>query len=713
MAGEKSKYFFPVLLMVLCQPVLSQIREPAQPWSVIYNIPACREYYTLPCFDKDSLLFETKTGQRNGNTICRFAKMFTCAISPETGGVWSITPRGKVWRTGITSADAYSLYLTLNSFHLAEGVKLFVYSPGYKDFKGAFTAKNNHPTGILPVAPVKGDSLVLELNIPSTVADYGSLRLAKIFHDYANGFKTLDSFTTAGHLTDQCESDINCEEGRYWQTEKRAVCKLIINDLLCTGTLMANTAKDNTPYILTSFHCIRDTSTALTAIVYFNYESLSCGSEKINEDQSLTGATLIASGYNNLDFALLKLHEVPPGSYRAFYSGWDARESAPENGVSIHHPWGNKKEISFSYYPPKTANFGDGYEPFSTWKISRWDVGTTLPGSSGGPLFNQQHRLTGNLMGGKASCPDPVDEYFTKFNLAWNKYPEPGKQLKTWLNPAGKQTDYMDGYDPYGFDTKSCDTSSNIQKNEKRVIKTNVNGYLSGTNSSGYTQFAEKFIVPGQLLISGFYLHISKSKTAHPLSAITVKIWEGDDLPGKEIYSRLYFLTDLQNDTINYFLTDSILKVSGNFFIGYSLSMVSAADSFAVYHAEKRNVTSPSSMYVFNNRWQSAGDDPFLKYPTALAMGIAGCYGINYKTPATALRAYPNPCKGYINIDIPGNEIIKSIVLFDVAGRKMQFQFKFSEVQHKAYFNLPNGIYYLQIVTNAGMYNTPIIIAGK
>jgi hypothetical protein len=54
----------------------------------------------------------------------------------------------------------------------------------------------------------------------------------------------------------------------------------------------------------------------------------------------------------------------------------------------------------------------------------------------------------GTLTGGVASCANPVNDYYTKVDYAWDYYDAPAKQLKAWLDPGGTGTVKLDGYDP-------------------------------------------------------------------------------------------------------------------------------------------------------------------------------------------------------------------------------------------------------------------------
>jgi hypothetical protein len=123
----------------------------------------------------------------------------------------------------------------------------------------------------------------------------------------------------------------------------------------------------------------------------------------------------------------------------------------------VHHPQGDVKKISADYDPALIEYQQDnppkwlykGSIPGAFWRIAEWDYGTTEGGSSGSPLFNEDKKIVGNLTGGDASCFNSVNDYFSKFFLNWDYYPEPNKQLKFWLDPNNNNPAELDLYNPY------------------------------------------------------------------------------------------------------------------------------------------------------------------------------------------------------------------------------------------------------------------------
>ncbi|GAI32011.1 unnamed protein product [marine sediment metagenome] len=79
----------------------------------------------------------------------------------------------------------------------------------------------------------------------------------------------------------------------------------------------------------------------------------------------------------------------------------------------------------------------------------QWDIGTTEVGSSGAPLFDQDHRVIGILSGGDASCGNSVNDYFLRLTNAWDDYSSSVEQLKFWLDPENSGETFVNQRDPY------------------------------------------------------------------------------------------------------------------------------------------------------------------------------------------------------------------------------------------------------------------------
>jgi hypothetical protein len=314
---------------------------------------------------------------------------------------------------------------------------------------------------MLPLSYLPGEEAIIQLEMPADLDNYGELQMGTVRFAYLPVFPGKSLQDSYFGRSDTCNIDINCPAGNDWQLLKKSVVRMV-SDELCTGVLLNNTDGDGKPYIYTAAHCVFDRFTGeyQPTVFYFNYESPDCDGPDGNSGFSISGATLIATGdtsenprdADSLDFALLELSVTPPDSFMVYYAGWNRSKTAAQNSASIHHPRGDVKKIAKDFDPPETSYHDEDYFPElvkkSHWRIVEWDLATTEWGSSGAPLFDQDKRLVGTLTGGVASCANPVNDYYTKFDYAWDYYEQPEKQLKHWLDPSGTGAMVLDGLEP-------------------------------------------------------------------------------------------------------------------------------------------------------------------------------------------------------------------------------------------------------------------------
>jgi hypothetical protein len=380
-----------------------------------------------------------------------------------------------VWHVHVLSPGAYSLGLVFGKYALLPGVKLFVYNPGQQNVKGAFTSGNNKASGVFPVGHIPGEELLIELQVPAGMADYGELELQALSHAFLNtGFKSTTADCPAGEFacSQICEIDVNCSEGDAWGRVKPSVVRVYTTTNWCTGVLVNNTSYDGSPYIITAEHCLNNQYYADRSVFQFNYESAVCFGEDGPLDMSISAAEYLTHG-DSIDFSLVKLSSIPPPSFEVYYAGWDRSEFQTNSTVTIHHPFGDVKKISIDEQVPSIpAQPGDvpysgleDYHYYSFWWIRQWATGSTEGGSSGGPLFNQARRVIGTLSGGNAACGDSIgydsdterviynpapnyDDYFTRFGMAWDHEEAKGNALKPWLDSVNLDPSTLDGYNP-------------------------------------------------------------------------------------------------------------------------------------------------------------------------------------------------------------------------------------------------------------------------
>ncbi len=396
-----------------------------------------------------TLLAEDQIADGPGMPV-RFGHAFDVNYGLTNAGTWIALPgRERLWRLRIECPGAYSINLLYDTFWLPEGATLFIYTEDH--VLGAFTAENNKRHGRFATGPTPGDACVVEYYEPAAVAGRGRLRISRIVHGYKNlfGWREKDGFGSSG----ECNVNVNCPEGAAWGNEIRSVAVIVCGGgtRCCSGALINNVTADQVPYFLTANHCLfghgdemRDVE---TWIFMFNYESPGCANADGPTTDTVSGATLVARSADS-DFALLRLSEIPPPWYGVYYAGWSAEEIAPEQSTTIHHPQGDIKKISFDYDP--ALSVPSPWEPVEEethWEVN-WEVGTTESGSSGSPLFDQNHRVVGQLSGGYASCIAPLSDYYGKLSYSWESGATAEARLKDWLDPEDSGRLSIDGLAP-------------------------------------------------------------------------------------------------------------------------------------------------------------------------------------------------------------------------------------------------------------------------
>jgi hypothetical protein len=125
----------------------------------------------------------------------RFAHKFMTDFSRSNAGVSFTLPDGtRVWRLGIRSPGALSINILFSEYKLPEGAQLFLYNPEQTQVLGAFNHLNNSEPGLLPVAPVRGDELIVEYLEPAQASFAGRLTVGEVNHAYRSlkGYEPSD-----------------------------------------------------------------------------------------------------------------------------------------------------------------------------------------------------------------------------------------------------------------------------------------------------------------------------------------------------------------------------------------------------------------------------------------------------------------------------------------------------------------------------------------
>lgn len=452
------------------------------------NLDPAELVYVLPLPDPLRIEALKEQNRSSATKALRYALVRPLSISPEYDGVWTREEGRKVWRVQLLSPGALTLGTIFSSFAPLAGVELYAYDPGMKTVLGPFGPEDAIDPGFLPVGDVKGQEIVIEMQLPPGMEEHGSLEISELAHGFHAGMIPQHP-CPAGQFgcSYECEIDVACREGDGWDARAASVVRIRAYSRewnssrgewdyfyqYCSGTLVNTTLADDRPYILTAEHCINFQEGAEKSYFYFNYETEECFGETAPERDYLRGADLLAYGVT-LDYSLVELRSAIPVELRPVYSGWDRSEFQTSSSTTIHHPWGDVKKISkdtdeapsIPSVPEDVTPGLSDYQWDSYWWIREWNIGSTEGGSSGAPLFNQAGYLLGALSGGDAYCGDSigydveagrtifslepnVDDYYTMLSMAWTGESGLENGLADWLDPDGSGATVVEANNPH------------------------------------------------------------------------------------------------------------------------------------------------------------------------------------------------------------------------------------------------------------------------
>ncbi|NVO03248.1 MAG: PKD domain-containing protein, partial [Bacteroidetes bacterium] len=462
---KNRKHFYYLVLLFISITVSfqakAQISQGGQPYSFSKaNLNNSQvPFSVMPAVDVAARMAEDVYNDPQKSIPWRFGENIAVNLNLGNSGTWDIMPNGdKLWRLGINAPGAISINLIFDHYNLPADAKLFIYAPNKSEIIGAFTDFNNRADGAFATTLMHGDSIILEYFEPSNASFPGEVSINNVTHGYRNGFEYAKNFGGSG----TCQNNVACPISSGWTNEVNSACMLVSGGSgFCSGSLVNNTSNDGTPYILTANHCYSNPS---TWVFWFNWQSPTCTNPGSSPTyNSISGATLKAQNVAS-DFCLVQMSSTPPAAYNVYYAGWNNNATAATSTTCIHHPAGDIKKFSTAGAATSVAAYNAGNGNAECWNVS-WTSGCTEGGSSGSPLFDQNHLIVGQLYGGPSACgaaASSMNDYYGKFSISWNTGTTAATRLKDWLDPTNTGATTLPGFNPVSPQAPVANFSANV-----------------------------------------------------------------------------------------------------------------------------------------------------------------------------------------------------------------------------------------------------------
>lgn len=243
-------------------------------------------------------------------------------------------------------------------------------------------------------------------------------------------------------------------------------------------------------------------------------------------------------------------------------------------------------------------------------------------------------------------------------------------------------------------------------------------GYWTGSNPNGYTEFADKHILPeGEYWVHRIRFTPGKLITTSPTSTLMIRVWDGGSFPQAILHSQNFSLDALAiNQEFEYNLPIPVL-VKGNFFLGFGISLA-ATDTFAMKHSTFGNVSDPtlsnySSLMIKDiSGWKHLMSlNPTFR--SSLMVEADLCESINQveeqAIQKSNLNVYPNPANEEIFVEVPNLKGKSRLTIVGVSGIEMDSRSlkmgTATTIQLKIK-SLPIGIYLIRIQDEQFVYQT-------
>lgn len=764
------KIFYSALFSSLLFNSFAQIVDFGLPQTIRGKINKTKVFAQMPAVDADAQMIQDEQNRIGGiDKVFRFGVEHVVNTNILSEAFKQTLPNGDVvYQYGINCPEAVSINLIFNQFELASGAKLYLVANDGKSYSGAYTTLNNNAAKILGTELVYDQKAIIELVEPKAVVGQSILNLGTVIH----GYRSLDELAEKALGTSgDCNVDVNCPIGTGWENQRNASALVVSGGAGCSGSLVNNTTGTIIPNYLTANHC--GTANTGAWVFRFRWERTAanaiCAAANNNSNNGPTNLTItgcvLRANNSSSDFILVELNTAPDPSWGIYYNGWDnSDELTVTQGTGIHHPDGDIKKICRENdAPTQQVTPFNGNANTNVWYIANWDSGVTEPGSSGSPLFDQNHRTIGVLSGGASACSGAVDnnqyDIYGRFGTAWDLGTTPATRLKEWLDPSNSGVTFIDGVDPSG---PGLTIDGGIQNpvgitgticggvvtpqisifnagSDPLTSATIAYGFDGNTNQTynwtgNLAQFANAIItLPSQTLSSGnhsFSANITASNGAADIGSsnntltsnfITVvngemidlnlildqygseTSWEVSDLTNTVLYSGSGYSDGAAGSTTPVNATFCLAAGCYNFKImdSYGDGMTSTNNPSGSYTITNNSGTVLAELTAANANFGTTNTTQFC---------VTSSAGIEEYLLSQSVSIAPNPANDILNIQAKNDNQIEAISIYNLAGQLL-IEKSVNEKQTQIDIaTLSGGMYIVKIQTQFGLIAKEIVV---
>ncbi|HWX39966.1 MAG TPA: hypothetical protein VN345_02345 [Blastocatellia bacterium] len=324
-------------------------------------------------------------------------------LSSDSTGRLLKNPDGTSIRMfAITSPQALGIRAHFTGFDLPAGDEVYVYgSAPDSHVAGPFTRKGPFGDKEFWSDTVDGDSVIVEHYMKEGERGFTISQISHLFK----------SMSGAAGITPEalsCELDASC----FGDPEKNSVGRIDFIDgsdaFVCTGTMIADSSRDGTPFFLTANHCVSNSTVARTVEVFWFYQTSACNSGMLSSNIARStpiGSSLQATS-GTFDSTLLTVTgSIPAG---VVFANWDSNPRGVGTEIfDLHHPDGFTPPDLDSFLRKSSGgivdtNTGCGDSGLRSGYLVNWSQGITEDGSSGSALWSID--FNGNHLIGVLSC---------------------------------------------------------------------------------------------------------------------------------------------------------------------------------------------------------------------------------------------------------------------------------------------------------------------